>query len=189
MQERQVSIEGVTLGVPLPFMVLATQVPFSGAGTYVLTDVQLDRFGFKLDLNYPEDDVELRVLNDIDRIEGVDVERVVEPDDITELSRASLDVFVHERVRRYIVDLVLWLRGNPSVLMGPSTRASIWLLKGSRALAMVRGRDHVLPDDVKLLAQSVIGHRLELSSTARAEGIQVEALVKSALEDVPVPKI
>ena len=189
MQERQVSIEGVSLDVPLPFMVLATQVPFSGTGTYVLTDVQLDRFGFKVDLGYPEDDVELMVLEDIDRIESVDVQRIVEPDDIVELSKAALDVFVHERVKRYIVDLVLWLRGNPSVLMGPSTRASIWLMKGSRALAMVRGRDHVLPDDVKHLALSVLTHRLELSSTARAEGINVEDLVSQALDSVPVPKI
>lgn len=189
MQEQQVTIEGVSLGVPLPFMVLATQVPFSGTGTYVLTDVQLDRFGYKIELGYPEDDVELRVLEDIDRIEAVDVNRIVEPDDIVELSRASLDVFVHELVRRYIVDLVLWLRGNPAVLMGPSTRASIWLMKGSRALAMVRGRDHVLPDDVKHLALSVLSHRLELSSMARAEDTSVADLVGQALGAVPVPKL
>jgi len=185
MQERQVTIEGVSL----PFMVLATQVPFSGTGTYVLTDVQLDRFGFKIDLTYPEDDVERRVLDEIDRIEAVDVKRIVEPDDIVDLSKATLDIFVHERVKRYIVDLVLWLRGNPSVLMGPSTRASIWLLKGSRALAMVRGRDHVLPDDVKHLAYSILTHRLELNSTARAEEINIKDLVNQALESVPVPEL
>ena len=189
MQEKQVSLEGETRRVPRPFMVLATQVPFAGSGTYVLTDVQLDRFGFKIDLYYPEDAVELQVLDDIDRIEGVEVEKIVEPADIVELSEAAQGVFVHERVRRYIVDLVLWLRGNPSVLMGPSTRASIWLLKGSRALALVRGRDHVIPDDVKHLALGVLSHRLELSSTARAEDVRVEDLVKSALVAVPVPKV
>ena len=189
MQERQVTIEGETLLVPEPFMVLATQVPYTGVGTYVLTDVQVDRFGFKVELGYPEDDVELRVLGDIDRIEGVVVERIVEPGDVVGLGEAARGVYVHERVRRYIVDLVMWLRGNPSVLMGPSTRASIWLLKGSRALAMVRGRDHVVPDDVKRLAYAVLSHRLELSSTARVEGVQVGALVAQALESVPVPKI
>ncbi len=189
MQEKQVTLEGETRVVPKPFMVLATQVPFAGAGTYVLTDVQLDRFGFKIDLNYPEDAVELQVLNTIDSIEGNVVERIVEPSDIVELSMVAQGVFVHERVRRYIVDLVLWLRGNPSVLMGPSTRASIWLLKGARALALVRGRDHVLPDDVKHLALGVIGHRLELNSTACAEGVQVKDLVREALEAVPVPKL
>ncbi|MBD3171173.1 AAA domain-containing protein [Candidatus Bathyarchaeota archaeon] len=188
MQERQVTIEGESLSVPDPFMVLATQVPFSGTGTYVLTDVQLDRFGFKVDLNYPEDEVELKVLNDIDRIETVNVERIVEPDIIVNLGDTVQDVHVHERVRRYIVDLVLWLRGNPSVLMGPSTRASIWLMKGSRALSMIHGRDHVLPDDVKHLALSVLSHRLELTSTARAEDVKVEDLVVEALGKVPVPK-
>ncbi len=188
MQEKQVTIEGETLPVPRPFMVLATQVPFAGSGTYVLTDVQLDRFGYKVDLNYPEDSVELQVLSDIDRIDDSVVERIVEPSEIVELSKATQGIYVHDRVKRYIVDLVLWLRGNPSVLMGPSTRASIWLLKGSRALAMMRGRDHVVPDDVKYLVGSVIAHRLELTSTARAEDVQVAELVKNALENVPVPK-
>lgn len=189
MQEKQVTIEGKTLPVPKPFMVLATQVPFSGTGTYVLTDVQLDRFGYKVDLTYPEDATELKVLGDIDRIEDTIVKRVVEPAEIVELSSTVRSIYVHERIRRYIVDLVLWLRGNPSVLLGPSTRASIWLMKGARALALVKGRDHVVPDDVKQLANSVIGHRLELSSTARAEDIQVGDLVKEALNSVPVPKI
>ena len=189
MQERQVSIEGVTMPVPEPFMVLATQVPFTGVGTYALTDVQVDRFGFKVELGYPEDDVELRVLTDIDRIESSVVEKIVGPEEIVGLGEAARGVYVHERVRRYIVDLVMWLRGSPSVLSGPSTRASIWLLKGGRALAMVRGRDHVVPDDVKRLAYGVLSHRLKLSSTARAEGIEVGALVAQALESVPVPKI
>ncbi len=188
MQERQVTIEGESLSAPEPFMVLATQVPFSGTGTYVLTDVQLDRFGFKVDLNYPEDIVELKVLNDIDRIEAVKVDRIVEPETIVKLSEMVQDVYVHERVRRYIVDLVIWLRGNPSVLMGPSTRASIWLMKGSRALSLIHGRGHVLPDDVKHLAISVLSHRLELTSTARAEDVEVKDLVAEALRVVPVPK-
>ncbi len=188
MQERQVTIEGETLPVPEPFMVLATQVPYTGRGTYVLTDVQVDRFGFKIDINYPENDVELRVLSEIDRIEAVDVERIVEPGVLVELSKTVQDVFVHERVRRYIVDLVMWLRGSPQVLMGPSTRASIWLMRGSRALALIRGREHVLPDDVKHLALSVLVHRLELTSAARAEDVRVEGLVDEALMAVPVPK-
>jgi MoxR-like ATPase len=87
MQEKQVTLEGVTLPVPMPFMVLATQVPFAGTGTYVLTDVQLDRFGYKIGLDYPEDSVELNILGDIDRIESVNVEKIVEPDEIVELGR------------------------------------------------------------------------------------------------------
>jgi MoxR-like ATPase len=188
MQEKQVSIEGETLFLELPFMALATQVPNTGTGTYLLTDVQLDRFGFKIDLTYPEDDVELRVLRDIDIIESTDVESVVSTEMVKSLSERVMEVFVHERVQSYIVSIVLWLRGNPAVMSGPSTRASIWLLKGSRALALVNGRDYVIPDDVKHLANSILTHRVELTSMARAQETSVIQLVKEALDSVPVPK-
>ena len=187
MQEKQVSIEGETLGLELPFMALATQVPNTGTGTYLLTDVQLDRFGFKLDLTYPEDSVELRVLSEIDRIESADVDSVVTTETVVSLSDRAKEVFVHERVQSYIVSIVLWLRGNPAVMSGPSTRASIWLLKGARALALVNGRDYVIPDDVKHLANSILTHRVELTSMARAQETSVMHLVKEALNSVPVP--
>ncbi len=187
MQEKQVSIEGETLPLELPFMALATQVPNTGTGTYLLTDVQLDRFGFKLDLTYPEDSVELKVLESIDRIESADVESVVTTETVVSLSDRAREVFVHDRVQSYIVSIVLWLRGNPAVMSGPSTRASIWLLKGARALALVNGRDYVIPDDVKHLANSILTHRVELTSMARAQEISVLQLVKEALNSVPVP--
>lgn len=188
MQERQVSLEGETLSIDPPFMVLATQVPNTGMGTYLLSDVQLDRFGYKIDLTYPEDEVELRVLGDIDRIESNVVEPVIDVERIAGLTDAVKDVYVHERVQSYIVNLVLWLRGNPSVLSGPSTRASIWLLKGARALALVNGRDYVIPDDVKHLAASVLNHRVELSSMARSQNLSVETLIDEALNDIPIPR-
>lgn len=188
MQEKQISIEGETLTLDPPFMVLATQVPNTGTGTYMLTDVQLDRFGFKLDLNYPEDSVELKVLADIDRIESNGVEEVVSSEIVVSLSERAKQVFVHERVQSYIVSLVLWLRGNPAILTGPSTRASIWLMKGARALALVNGRDYVIPDDVKHLADSILVHRVELTSMSRAQKINVKQLVEEALGSVPVPK-
>ena len=188
MQEKQVSIEGETLPLELPFMALATQVPNTGTGTYLLTDVQLDRFGFKLSLTYPEDSVELRVLSEIDRIESAEVESVVTTDIAVSLSERAKDVFVHERVQSYIVSLVLWLRGNPAVMSGPSIRASIWLLKGARALALVNGRDYVIPDDVKHLANSILTHRVELTSMARAQETSVIQLVREAINIIPVPK-
>jgi len=187
MQEKQVSIEGETLSLELPFMALATQVPNTGTGTYLLTDVQLDRFGFKLDLTYPGKSVELKVLSEIDRIESADVESVVTTETVVSLSERAREVFVHERVQSYIVSIVLWLRGNPAVMSGPSTRASIWLLKGARALALVNGRDYVIPDDVKHLANSVLTHRVELTSMARAQETSVTQLVREALNSVPVP--
>jgi len=188
MQERQVTIEGETLGLGEPFMVLATQVPYTGVGTYVLTNVQLDRFGYKVDLGYPEEDIELRVLKEIDHIEASNVEAVLAPGEVVEFGEKARDVYVHDRVRRYILGLVTWLRRNPYVLSGPSPRASIWLMKGSRALALIRGRDYVVPDDVKHLASSVLSHRVTLTPMARSEAVTVDALVAEALDSVPVPK-
>jgi MoxR-like ATPase len=188
MQERQVTIEGSTLQFDEPFMVLATQVPYAGTGTYILTNVQVDRFGFKVDLGYPEASVELKVLDDIDRIEASEVEAVVTSDTVVKLSSQTRKIFVHERIRQYIVSLILWLRENSAILTGPSTRASIWLLKGSRALALIKGREFVIPDDVKQLAFNVLPHRLELTAVARAEDISVSQLIEDALEKVPVPK-
>lgn len=188
MQERQVTIEGITLALDEPFMVLATQVPYAGTGTYILTNVQVDRFGFKIDLLYPEDSVELKVIANIDRIEDAEVDAVISPNTVIELSKQTKEIFVHERIRQYIVSLVMWLRKHPSVLTGPSTRASIWLMKGSRALALTRGREYVIPDDIKLLANSILPHRLELTAIARAEDFSRQQLVKEALENVSVPK-
>jgi MoxR-like ATPase len=188
MQERQVTIEGQTLGMERPFMVVATQVPFTRAGTYLLTDVQLDRFAFKVTLGYPARAVEDEILGRIDAIEEQSVEAVLKSRDVFELSDKVLTVFVHERVRGYILDLISTLRGNPSIREGPSTRASVWLLKGARARALFEGRDYVIPDDIKFLADKVLIHRIDVTPQARAEDVSAEGLVKSALDAVPVPK-
>jgi len=188
MQERQVTLEGEPLPLGEPFMVLATQVPYSGMGTYMLTDVQLDRFGYKLDLSYPDKGAEMKILDSIDYIDEYEVEPVLSPEEVVALGGLVRGVYVHERVKQYIVEFTMWLRNNGNVVMGPSTRASIWLLKGSRALALVRGRDYVVPDDVKSLAYSVLKHRMSLSSTAKADNLTTLSLVQEALATVPVPK-
>jgi MoxR-like ATPase len=188
MQERQVTIEGQTLGMERPFMVVATQVPFARAGTYLLTDVQLDRFAFKVTLRYPERAIEDEILGKIDAIEDPSIEAVMKSSEVLELSDKVLTVFVHERVRGYILDLIAKLREDPSVREGPSTRASIWLLKGARARALFEGRNYVIPDDVKFLADKVLIHRIDLTPQARAEDVSPESLVKSALNTIPVPK-
>ena len=188
MQERQVTIDGVSLGLEEPFMVIATQVPYPGAGTYALTDVQVDRFAFKVNLGYPDAETEQRLLDRIDAIESSLVEPVLDPGVVGVLRDACLEVFVHDLVRGYIVDLLGELRGNRYIRMGPSTRASIWLMKGARGLALLRGRDYVNPDDVKFMAGYVLAHRLELSPQARADGVSGAGLVEEALGSVPVPK-
>ena len=188
MQERQVTIEGQTLHMEKPFMVIATQVPYTRAGTYLLSDVQLDRFAFKVDVDYPPRGVEDEILQRVDVFEAPNLEAVLSTDDVNELSDQVSSIAVHERIRSYILDVVAWLRGNPSVREGPSTRASLWLLKGSRAMALLEGRDYVVPDDVKFLADKVLTHRIELTPQARAEDVGEAGLVKAALEAVPVPK-
>lgn len=188
MQERQVTIEGVTMPLNAPFMVVATQVPYSAAGTYVLSDVQLDRFAYKVDVGYPDKSVESAVLGRIDDIESRVIDSVLTPEEVVDLSKLTLDVYVHERVQSYIVDIVSWLRTNQSIREGPSMRASIWLMKGARAHALVEGRDFVVPDDVKFLAENVLSHRIDLTSQARSEDVEVDELIASALEAIPVPK-
>jgi len=188
MQERHVTIEGQTLYMDKPFMVIATQVPYTRAGTYLLSDVQLDRFAFKVDLGYPSRGVEDEILHRVDVLETPDLEAILSSKDVVELSEQVLGIEVHERVRSYILDLITWLRGNSSIREGPSTRASLWLLKGSRARALLEGRDYVIPDDVKFLADKVLTHRVELTPQARAEDVSESELVAKALETVAVPK-
>ena len=188
MQERQVTIENETLQLPSPFMVLATQLPFGEQGTYPLTSVQIDRFSYRVEVRSLDPGSEARILGRVDEIEEIDIEPVIKAEEILKLSAAARSVFVDESVIRYIVDLVQSIRHSPSVRMGPSPRASIWLYRGSRVKAMMDGRGHVIPDDVKGLAESVIPHRVELTPQARAGEVTPMSLVEEALEKVAVPK-
>jgi MoxR-like ATPase len=188
MQERQVTIENETMPVPSPFMVLATQIPFGEQGTYPLTSVQVDRFSYHVDLEAPGRDSEVRILGRVDEIEEMDGDVVLNTADVLELSRLARGVYVDESVRGYIVDLVQSVRRSPHVRMGPSPRASIWLFRGARVRALMEGRGHVVPDDVKGLVGSVIPHRVELTPQARAGEVTAMSLVEEALEKVAVPK-
>ncbi len=188
MQERQVTIEGETLPMKLPFMVIATQIPYGEAGTYPLTSVQMDRFAYKMSLDYPSVDDEVEIISRIDEIERANLDPVLQPHEVMELMEQAGSLYVHNRVRRYIVDLVSMLRGNHQVKAGPSPRASIWLLKGARVRAMMEGREYVIPDDVKALALNALRHRVELSPQAEVNEVSVESLVAEALEATTVPK-
>ena len=188
MQERQVTIENETLRLPSPFMVLATQLPYGEAGTYPLTSVQIDRFSYRVEVRGPDADAEARIIGRVDEIEDIDGEAVIDSKEILELSGQARGVYVDDSVKRYIVNLVQYIRHSPHVRMGPSPRASIWLYRGSRVKALMDGRDHVIPDDVKGLVGSVIPHRVELSPQARAGEVTAVNLVEEALERVAVPK-
>jgi len=188
MQEGHVSIEGTTLMLPRPFLVLATQIPYGAEGTYPLTDVQIDRFAFRVYVGYPELDEEKQIISRIDEIEKFDVSSVASPSQIYSLVDEVKKVHVSDAVKSYITSLVRWIRGLREVQLGPSPRASIWLYKGCRALAYMEGRSYVIPDDVKRLAPVTIVHRVKLKPEYLAEGLKVEDIVKRALEEVEVPK-
>ncbi len=188
MQEFQVSIEGRTLPLPRPFLVLATQLPYGGEGTYPLTEVQVDRFAYRLYLDYPDPEEEREIVSRVDITQTPDVKPVTTPEEIMALIERVKGIYVSDSVKKYVVDLVNRIRGMSEVRYGPSPRASVWLYKGARALAFMVGRDYVIPDDVKRLAPVVISHRLRLKPEYEAEGVRPEELVTRALEEVEVPK-
>lgn len=188
MQERQVTIGGETMALQEPFMVMATQVSYGRSGTYPLTNVQIDRFAFRIPVNYPERGEEIEVLDRIDWIDDSEVEPAIKPEEGLELSNLARNVRVDEKIRSYIVDLISSLRKRDDVRTGPSPRASIWLFKGSRARALLEGRDYVIPDDVKELSHYTISHRMEFTAEAEAGEIEPRELIDEALEEVPVPK-
>ena len=188
MQERQVTIEGNTLPLERPFMVIATQMPYGTAGTFPLAEVHIDRFAYRIDIGYPTEDEEVEVVSRIDWIEQLNVDPAMNTEEIIDLVELAKSIYVHERVKRYIIDIVSKVRGSPHVRTGPSPRASIWLFKGSRVKALLEGREYAVPDDVKALASYVIPHRVELKHEAEAEEFSAERLIEEALKETPVPK-
>lgn len=187
MQERQVTIEGVSYPVERPFLILATQMPYGSPGTYPLTEVQVDRFAYKVKVGHAPPEEETQILERVDFIEAEMVRQTASVKDVLKLIEEARNVYVSEAVRRYIVDIVSGLRGNSMLAEGPSARASIWLMKASRAYALISGRDYVLPDDVKAVAPHVLRHRLQLRREILEETSE-DQIIKEALAETPVPK-
>ncbi len=192
MQEGRVSVEGRTHQLPKPFLLIATQLNV-GEDLYRLTPNLLDRFAYSYRTSYPDAETELKILERIDAIEDVlrsSQERsLIGPKDIAETQSEIRNVYVSEAVRKYIVDLVNHIRGGRDLLVGPSTRAAVWLLKGSRALAYLEGLDYVAPDHVKALAGSVLTHRIVLKHEAVVKGIKPGDLIDRALREVEVARV
>lgn len=187
MQERQVTIEGTTYPLERPFLVLATQMPYGSPGTYPLSEVQIDRFAFKVRVSHPTPDEEMKILEMVDFIEAGEVRQVADKKEVLELIEEARKVHVSEAVRKYMVDLVSWLRSNNALAEGPSTRASIWLMKTSRAHALISGRSYVIPDDVKAVAPHVLRHRIQLRRELLEE-VTEDQVIEEALAKTPVPK-
>lgn len=188
MQEAQVTVEGKTHQVPQPFMVIATQIPYGFEGTSQLTEVQSDRFMFRAWSGYLDREQESKVLANIDYIDRLDVKAVASLGNIAKAQEAVKTVFVSDGVRDYITLIADSLRKNQDVSMAPSSRGTGALYKGSRAVAFMRGRDYVIPDDVKLLAIPVLEHRIRVKSEAEIDGVTPLSLAEKTMKEVPVPK-
>jgi MoxR-like ATPase len=183
MQEQQVTVEGDTRALPLPFIVLATQNPVEQAGTYPLPEAQIDRFLIRVVIGYPAEAEERGILR---RFMGdVTMPRpILSPSEILEMQDAVKAIHVEEEVLEYVVRVATFTRQHARVFLGASPRASLALLQAARARALVSGRGYVLPDDVKQLAVPVLGHRLVLTPEAEMEGVQAEAIIRQALDQV-----
>jgi MoxR-like ATPase len=184
MQERQVTIDGTTHELEAPFLVLATQNPVEQEGVYALPEAQLDRFLLKVAIGYPTPDQEFRVMK-THQSAPAPVEGVLNTDDIAVLRRVTEMVHISDELIRYIVSLATFTREHDHTSLGASPRAALALLQGSKARAVIRGRAYVLPDDVRILAPSVLSHRVLLLPEAQLGQLRSRDVVAQALKQVP----
>ena len=189
MQERQVTVDGISYQLPPPFMVMATQNPIEYEGTYPLPEAELDRFTMRIAIGYPPLADEAQMLSEqtmdttlLDRLEPV-----ASAEELMNAIEDARRVFVEESLNRYVVALLRQTRSDSRLYLGASPRAGIALLRVAKARALVSGREFLQPEDVKVVAPTVLAHRLILAPEARSSGLDAEDLVRSVLERTPVP--
>ena len=188
MEERQVTVDGESYELPVPFMLLATQNPIDFDGTYSLPEAQMDRFMMKFSLGYPDAGTEMQMV--LSQNNGHPLERirpVTSAGQIAEIQAEAEKVHIDEAVVEYIVDISGETRNHPSIFLGASPRATLSLVQAAKAYAFLEGRSFVLPDDVKLLVPYVFGHRLVLTPEARMEGMTPQKALQSILQKIRVP--
>ncbi|MDE5936940.1 MAG: MoxR family ATPase [Ruminococcus sp.] len=191
MEERQISMDGITHALPKPFLVMATQNPVETYGTFHLPEAQMDRFFMKLSMGYPEPSEELKILertemhNPINNIESA----AVTVDEILEMQKEVRNIRVTDAIKQYIISLVTSTRNDRNTTLGISPRGSIALYKASKAFAYIYEREYVTPDDVKICAVSVLAHRIILSPQGKSEFKSSEEYVESILNTVTVPSM
>jgi MoxR-like ATPase len=188
MQERQVTIERETYALERPFIVLASQIPQGGIGTSPLSDVQIDRFMFRMWSAFPSTQEESQILENIDQISEQHVSSVATLDDIIQLQQEVKEIHIADSIRQYIIDILNSLRHHQDLLSGPSPRGGIALLNGARAFAFMQGRDFVIPDDVKRFLIPALCHRLRISTEAEMENVTAEAIIGKITTETPVLK-
>jgi len=187
MAERQITIEGDTLPLDKPFMVVATENPVEMEGTYPLPEAQLDRFIMKLWLEYPEKEEEVDIMRRQISGESPSVEAITNGEEILAAQNLMNMVYIDDRILKYIRDIVLKTRSHPQIALGCGPRASLVLMKCSKARAAILGRIYVTPDDVRALVVPALNHRILLKPEAELEGLDVKIVIKNIIEDIPIP--
>jgi len=187
MAERQVTIEGQTLELEKPFMVIATENPVEMEGTYPLPEAQVDRFLFKLWLDYPEQQEEVEILRRQLTGDSPSVDIITNAEELLAAQKLMNLVYIDDRILKYIRDLIIKTRNHPQIALGCGPRASLVLMKCAKARAAILGRIYVTPDDVRTLALPALNHRLLLKPEAELEGLDVKSVIKSILEEIPIP--
>ena len=187
MQEQQVTVDGVTRPLPRPFLVLATQNPIEYEGTFPLPEAQVDRFLMRLSMGYPGAEEERQILLNLQREHPVSaLQPVVDGRDLLDFQHRIWEVHIDETLQKYIIDVVAATRSHPDLALGASPRASLALFKTAQALARVRGRDYVLPEDIKYLIPYTLAHRIIVRPEAELRGKTAPAIVREVLERSPL---
>jgi len=188
MEERQVTVDGITRPLDPPFIVIATQNPIEHEGTYPLPEAQLDRFMMRLAMGYPERAKELEMLEThADHSTFDDLAPVVHADDIIQMVDIARQVYVADVVKEYLIDLAEASRNNAELLLGASPRATLYLQRAARSAAAIAGRDYVAPDDVKAVLEPVLNHRLILRPEAQMRGVSIDQVLDGLSRTIPVP--
>jgi MoxR-like ATPase len=188
MEERQMTVDGTTYILPVPFMVMATQNPIEYEGTFPLPEAQLDRFLMRIDLGYTSLGNEIRILEEQQIIHPIlELEPVITTEEILVAQNTIKHIHVSDPVKRYIVQMVRETREHPEVYLGASPRGSLGLFRAGQARAALNGRDYVLPDDVKVLAPNVLSHRVVVSPAARLTDVSAVKIVREILDSLAVP--
>lgn len=188
MEERQVSIDGETIVLPKPFLVLATQNPIELEGTFPLPEAQLDRFLLKIKLGYPDKTEEAAILERFQKDDPlITLESVADPEQLSHLQNQRKEIKVSAPVREYIADIVAATRQHENLRFGASPRGSLGLMRAAQGLAALRGRDYTLPDDIKELLEPVLAHRIILTEEAKLGGEEPEHILADIVSRIPVP--
>jgi MoxR-like ATPase len=188
MEERQITVDGLTHPLPKPFLVMATQNPIEYEGTFPLPEAQLDRFFMKISIGYPSINDEINIL-EMQQLNHpiASLKPVVDLEELGAIQEMVKQVYVSAPVKRYIVDLIRATRSNKDLYLGSSPRGSLNLFKGAQAKAAIEGRDFVLPDDIKVLAPSLLSHRIIVSPATRLNDVEPIQVIEEILNSLPVP--